>query len=347
MTSKISGHDMATNKEIIKRLCNEIDIKLYSYISSKKQKVALVDFPNHSNVGDSAIVLGELEWFKKNDHLKLAYMCDIKRYDKNCLKNIVGDGIIFINGGGNFGDIWPISQQFREKIINDFPENRIIQFPQSIYYQSEATLEKSRETINNHKRFTLLVRDKRSFKFAKKNFYADICLCPDMAFYIGPLKRKIKSETNFAALIRTDKETMNSLSFMFPDDALVFDWIKESKTFDLRMNILLRKILLNYQTKFEFLNNLMTRSYANLARQRFERGCRLLEKGKVVCTDRLHGHIMSLLIGIPHFLSDNIYGKLNNFYSCWTHDCDITYMCTPDKNQIDISREAKKLGWIS
>jgi exopolysaccharide biosynthesis protein PssK len=47
-------------------------------------------------------------------------------------------------------------------------------------------------------------------------------------------------------------------------------------------------------------------------------GCRLLARGKVVVTDRLHGHILSLLLGIPHVLLDNSYGKLRHFHETWT-----------------------------
>jgi len=338
---------MATSKEIIERLCNEIDITLSPHISGKDQKAALVDFPNHSNAGDSAIALGELEWFKKNTHLKLAYITDINRYNKNCLKSIVGDGIIFIHGGGNLGDIWPHHQQFREEIIKDFPDNKIIQLPQSIYYQDDINLEKSRNIFNNHKDLTLLLRDKRSYNFAKDNFNSDIFLCPDMAFYIGPLKRKTEAVADIAALMRTDKETGNISYFVLPENALVFDWVEEPKTFDLRINMLLRKMFLNYPTRLSYLNHKRIQSFANLARLRFERGCRLLEKGKIVCTDRLHGHIMSLLLDIPHFLADNVYGKLSNFYSCWTSDCDITHLCTTTEHKKIIYKEAVRLGWLT
>ena len=338
---------MTISKDIIKRLCDVIDSKLSSRISSENQKVALVDFPKHSNVGDSAIALGELEWFKKNSQLRLAYICDIKRYDKDCLKNIVGDGTIFIHGGGNLGDIWPMCQQFREKIIHDFPENRIIQFPQTIYFQTDAALERSKKIFNDHKRLTLLVRDQQSLQFAQENFQSDIDLCPDMAFYIGPVKRKTKPEADIAALMRTDKEIIKASCFKLPDNSLLLDWIEEPQTFDLRVNKLLIKMFSNHRAKLEFTNHFMINGFTNLARHRFERGCRILEKGKIVCTDRLHGHIMALLLDIPHFLSDNFYGKLRNFHSCWTSDSDITCICTPTEQQKDIYSEAERLGWIS
>lgn len=38
-------------------------------------------------------------------------------------------------------------------------------------------------------------------------------------------------------------------------------------------------------------------------------------------TDRLHGHILCLLLGLPHVLLDNTYGKLKDFYDTWTKGC--------------------------
>jgi pyruvyl transferase EpsO len=38
----------------------------------------------------------------------------------------------------------------------------------------------------------------------------------------------------------------------------------------------------------------------------------------VVVTDRLHAHLLSLLLGIPHAVLDNSYGKLSRFLDAWT-----------------------------
>jgi pyruvyl transferase EpsO len=38
----------------------------------------------------------------------------------------------------------------------------------------------------------------------------------------------------------------------------------------------------------------------------------------VVITDRLHAHILSLLLGIPHAVLDNSYGKVGRFLAAWT-----------------------------
>ena len=58
-------------------------------------------------------------------------------------------------------------------------------------------------------------------------------------------------------------------------------------------------------------------STESAARARVARGCALLSSGRVVITDRLHAHILSLLLGIPHAVLDNSYGKLGRFLDQW------------------------------
>ena len=51
---------------------------------------------------------------------------------------------IFIHGGGNFGDLWPEHQQFREMILQRYPDRPVIQLPQSIHFQDKANIAKVR-----------------------------------------------------------------------------------------------------------------------------------------------------------------------------------------------------------
>jgi exopolysaccharide biosynthesis protein PssK len=51
----------------------------------------------------------------------------------------------------------------------------------------------------------------------------------------------------------------------------------------------------------------------------------MISSGEVLVTDRLHGHIVAMLMGVPHVLVDNSYGKLRRFHETWTSDSTITY----------------------
>jgi pyruvyl transferase EpsO len=62
-----------------------------------------------------------------------------------------------------------------------------------------------------------------------------------------------------------------------------------------------------------------------LALRRLTRGLALVGSGKVVMTDRLHGHLLALLLGRDNVLLDNSYGKLRSFYETWTHGLDGVY----------------------
>ena len=57
-----------------------------------------------------------------------------------------------------------------------------------------------------------------------------------------------------------------------------------------------------------------------LAEWRLQRGLAMLATGELVVTDRLHAHILSLLLDIPHVLLDNSYGKVAGFADQWTRD---------------------------
>jgi pyruvyl transferase EpsO len=337
---------MATSKEIISSVCNTIDSVLKLLVPAGPQNVALIDWPHHSNVGDSAIAMGELAWLGKNDHLNLAYICDVRTYNKKLIKESIGDGIIFLHGGGNLGDLWPPFQLFREKVIQDFPENRIIQLPQSIYFLQKDSLHRFKEVVEKHKNLTLLVRDEQSLANAKKEFKVDISLCPDMAFELGALPRGKEALVDVVGLFRTDKEASDVSFLKFPNQSIVFDWLEEPKTFQLLKNYLLALCLKQYPNQFKGLNPFLSKSTIGLGRERLRRGCGLLEQGNVVVTDRLHGHILSLLLNIPHFLADNSYWKNKGFYDCWTKDCDIVYWCSPDGDEIDVYDVALKKGWL-
>lgn len=66
------------------------------------------------------------------------------------------------------------------------------------------------------------------------------------------------------------------------------------------------------------LRDWLSGAYEPLARWRVERGLRWLSSASVVVTDRLHGHVLSLLGGTPHVLLDDRSGKIRSFYEAWT-----------------------------
>ena len=295
------------NARIIAKLQTIINTVLTPLIPASGG-IALLDFPNYANVGDSAIWLGEIAYF--NQHaLQPAYVC-IQQHEK------IPDGTLFLNGGGNFGDIWPQHQEFREEIIERYPDRKIIQLPQSIHFVSDKALRRSATIINKHKDFTLLVRDHNSLAIAKDAFTCRIELCPDMAFCLGKLEKPIQPVHQTLYLLRADKESASE--FGVPSDAIAVDWLVDDDLSAIRATDV--RQILQLGTKMFVKHSRRELYYRRLAEARLLRGLKLLSSAECVITDRLHACILCTLLDIPHTSLDNCYGKISAFFETWMNE---------------------------
>lgn len=256
---------------------------------------ALVDFPNHSNVGDHALWLGERALLRQRA-CPVVYACAFDTYDPDALAERLRGGVILIHGGGNLGDLWPRHQELRECVVADFPDARIIQLPQSIAFEHDENLGRARAIFDRHPDLTLLVRDRASLALARANFAARSELCPDLAFALDGVERPRAPEVPILWVERDDAE---SLGLNDPPDGSGVersDWILDG----------------GYEHIEPHLD-----TYDAIAASHLDRGCRMLARGRVVVTDRLHAHVLCLFMGIPHVAMDNSYGKVGNFIATW------------------------------
>ncbi|MGQ0713952.1 MAG: polysaccharide pyruvyl transferase family protein [Gemmatimonadaceae bacterium] len=304
----------------VESLCRQVEDTIRPLLSSV-ERVALVDFPNTANVGDSAIYLGELACLAAIGVPRPRFICDLRTYDRAELARSIGDsGVILLAGGGSFGDVWPATQELREEILRSFPRNRIIQLPQTIHFASIDALRRARAAADSHPKLTILARDSRSLEVARNEFRARSVLCPDIAFAVGPVPRPRAPDRAVLWLLRTDKESRAVVRHGEAGEEV--DWLDE-------LPMILRDIsyLLMGATRRKpfgrYVRPLLMSVYRLLARQRVRRGLDMLAAGKVVITDRIHGHILCLLMGVPHVLLDNSYGKLSTFHRTWTADTDL------------------------
>ncbi len=300
---------------------------ILSPLIPRGSSVALVDFPNHPNVGDSMIWLGERSYLDSIG-VSIVYACDHSNYSQGELTTRLKDGIILIHGGGNFGDLYPHHHSLREAVVKAFPQNKIIQLPQSIFFKDRTNLERAVDVLDGHPDFTLLAREKQSFEFARNEFHARCILCPDSAFMLGALDRPktlllsslfAPSRKEILWLSRTDGESRGGSFPPIGPKVERTDWLEEPKL-----------IVEPNRSTLE--------AYDFLAKERMRRGSRLLSRGNIVITDRLHGHILSLLLGIPHIILDNSYGKMKSFYETWTKDVTSVHWADSPEEALALAR---------
>jgi pyruvyl transferase EpsO len=277
-------------------------------------RCALIDFPAHPNVGDSAIWLGERAYLRDRG-VAVVYTCDAGNYSRQQLERTCDDdATILIHGGGNFGDLWR-HHRFRLKVLRDFRGRRIIQLPQSIHFQTSSALEETRRVVGDHANFLMLVRDHASQEFFTKHFAHPCQLAPDAAFYLGPQDAQSEPSSDVFWLTRLDKESRGRPSTELLRGIPTRDWLQD--TLGVRQ---IAWILAAGRRHSSRMKRIEKKLYDVLARARVRRGYRLLRQGRVVVTERLHGHILCLLAGIPNVLIDNSYGKNAAFHETWTRD---------------------------
>lgn len=320
-------NDMYNNQNtaFIEDLKSKISNALDPIVDPSK-RFALVDFPNYSNVGDSAIWLGEIAYFENHLGRRPDYVCSgVETFEESVFLAHVPEGnTIFINGGGNFGDLWPAPQSFREMLLDQYKNHKIVQLPQSIHFQHEENIEKSQKVINAHPDFTLLVRDHKSYDFAKKHYTCHVELVPDMAFFLGPLRRRTQPIVDIYFLKRSDKEQVSLGEGENPFAQLeikIEDWLDEDadlvKKHKYKVLLTLPYLMLRDGVNPTDKNACRYALYKSLASDRLERGLKALSSGQYLLTDRLHATILAVLMNMPVVRLDNSYGKIDGFFSTW------------------------------
>ncbi|HEY1386022.1 MAG TPA: polysaccharide pyruvyl transferase family protein [Dongiaceae bacterium] len=306
-------------------LSQRIDETVAPLIAGRAERICIIDPPGYANVGDSAIFLGELAFLRRNFPETRIDFFDTSNYTPACDRFIREASVIVLQGGGNFGEIWPRHHKIRMRILERFAGQPIVQLPQSISFTTRAAIDAAARAIERQSDFTLLVRDRRSHAFAERHFACRTVLCPDMAFALGDLARAPAS-LDFLCLLRQDKEVAADHSRLLQvlgalgGSLDVADWIEAPwSRLGRRDNDLGRMWRKRPWTIG------LTRSFAFRLRERYalERlayGIGLLSRGSMVITDRLHAHVLCCLLGVRHLLLDSLDGKVSALYEAWTKE---------------------------
>lgn len=328
-----------TTPENIKKILHDALGKLPSF-----EQCALLDYPNHINIGDHLIWLGSILYLTDVLGTKINYVSSLSDFSEAKMERNIGNAPILFHGGGNLGDFWPESQYFREKLISKYRDRPIIILPQSIYFADKSNLRKAASVFNSHPNLTLFTRDTYSHQLALQYFYnCQIIKSPDMAFQLvnmPGLSFSLNQKQSILYQDRTDRELNETNSQIFLDlpNLVVEDWplykyYKENTGNGL--NKLMARVFPEgnaipsqclsrqkwkyfhpYAVKF---NNLDNPSLHRKSWSYMHYGIYQFKQYPLIVTNRLHGHILCILLGIKHIFIPNGYYKNRFFNETWTH----------------------------
>ena len=285
-------------------------------------RVAFLDYPVYTNVGDLMIYLATEHWLETSE-LEVVGRWNLSDFS---FRSLPPDSIILCQGGGNFGDLYPF-QRFREKVVRSYPDNRIVFLPQTIHYAREANREISAGILDQHPDLHLLLRDRVSLELATS--MAPSCssaLAPDMYLLLYPvektlgLARAVSPSSRVLYLLREDIE--ERLNQPVPECGIGWtgDWrqLLGLRWWSSRLLKAARPVWTVGGPPGAFAHRWHRQAYGLV------RHCaRRFQTVERVVSSRLHGHLLATLLGIPSILLDNSYGKNSRYFHTWHEGLEI------------------------
>ena len=281
-----------------------------------QRPVALFDWPNYPNAGDHFIWLGEKVLFKNRLGCEVLYECTLHQLDILRVTRLPPETVLVIHGGGNFGDLWDHHQRFREAIIAAFPDRRIIIMPQTVHFVSRERLEQSARGMRLHPDLHVMARDQDSLATLRSRMGLSNChLHIDSAFALQPIISALlatftaKPERDVLYLLRRDIESARTAPPA--DSSARYDWGRADDMARFAIDTPSPESIDPARDIFD--GELDSYSWRQLWA-----AVRLFSEGRRIVTDRLHGHILAIMMRKEHDLHDNSYGKNSAFYTTWT-----------------------------
>ncbi len=261
--------------------------------------VYFLDTPEYGNLGDQAIAYAMMKFM--NDFFPEYVQVEVQEnqiyYNIKKLKKLIKpDDIICLTGGGNMGVLYQRYEAIRRMIIKNFPNNKIIIFPQTIDYgktrYGSREFKNAKKIYNNHKNLTLMAREEKSYKIMKDNFdKCNVFLCPDIVLYLNYFDLCKKKNNSVGICLRDDKERVVSGVDLEKINKLNCKVNKTSTTASDVGEI-------NVKNRKKVIEN------------------KLLEiaKNKFFITDRLHGMIFAFITNTNCIALPNSNGKVEGVY---------------------------------
>lgn len=289
----------------------------------------LLDCPYHENIGDTLIWEGEII-FLKQVNSKCLFYSNLWTYVDIPLQV---ETIICLHGGGNFGDLWNPPHEFRKKIIESHPQNKVIIFPQTVWYENPENIQKDEIFFSQHTNVIMCARDKVSYSFMKEHFPKNtILLVPDLAFFIdfekyGQIGSKTTGKILYAKRLDKELKTDATPSFI-PANAEIHDW----PTFESKAaKYAFADYIVGWLNFFanikgiKPINKLIDFIRYYFYRPQYLKDCiNFINQYDTIYSTRLHIAIASAMMGKKVYLMDNSYGKNFGFYDTWLKDLDNT-----------------------
>lgn len=292
------------------------------------KKVILCGVPHHSNLGDHAIYIAEKELIKeKFPEYELQIVDEV--FAEKCVKRIktyiADEDILFLQGGGNLGNQYKVQESGRRSIIENFPNNKIVLFPQTMYFSNDENgkeeLKKTKQIYNSHNNLYLMAREEITYLQMKEYFpNAKVFFTPDIVTILNETKEPLKRE-GALFLVRNDVEKN-----------IENQYLEEIEKMCIERNM---NTIYSDNDKGGVIHEL-------IKKDKVYEMLELFKKSQLVVTDRLHGMIFAVITGTPCIVFGNYNHKVEKSYE-WFKELPYIHFVAEHEEIKNLDNEIERL----
>ncbi|HMR66094.1 MAG TPA: polysaccharide pyruvyl transferase family protein [Anaerolineae bacterium] len=323
---------------------------------------ALLEFARWNNAGIHALWLGSVSYLLDTARVKVAYISNHRNFSPEQLARRAGKAPIIFRAGV-LNDGWSGTIElvdFCNRLITTYRDRPIIFLPRSISFNSQAKFQELVKTFNAHPRLTVLVRDEASYALAMEHLNCRVSLMPDIAFQLADKLQSVSFNTPTDKILFLRRSDWPADPAFDPknfglSNLVVQDW---STTQALRLpwrgrglNRLWRAVWLTrlavpaeWRSRRRWLKAATSPSQRDarfhFSWQMLHQSLYQLQQYRLVITNRLHGHILCVLLGIPNIVLPGPHRNTDVIFQSWT--AQIPY-CRFATTAADIKRLAQEL----
>jgi pyruvyl transferase EpsI len=273
-----------------------------------ENRIFVIGTPTHGNLGDHAIAAAQIKFL--NDSFPGYRIIEVpmqiwKLQNKTMRRYMKETDILTILGGGWLGTLWFHNELTVRDIIKAYPDNKIVIFPQTVFYEENENGNRERAKgagfYSAHDKLVFCLRDKASYDLVSGNGFisnhASCLFAPDMALYLNESERDNGRDGVLLCFRRDREKTLSE------NDALV-----------------ILRYLHAHGVKYRYSSSKLNKEVPIAQRApALEAKYEEFSKARLVITDRLHCMIFAAITGTPCVAMDNLSGKVKGVYE-WIKD---------------------------
>lgn len=279
-----------------------------------KKRIFIFLSADYGNIGDLAISAAQEKFIKENLTDYEAFPVPISKtrlWLGSIKKQVTSEDIITIIGGGNMGSLYPDIEDLRQLVIQSFPYNKIVCFPQTLDWDesqsSYKALKKIVKIYTSHSDIHVFARELITYQKLEEVFNGQqnvkTGFVPDIVMSTSAKQLGVVNSsrpTGILTCLRNDKEcALKAEHYAILDSAINNTGLTITKTDTHAGGSGLSKAECN-----KLLSNKI---------QQFA-------EAQLVITDRLHGMILCILSGTPCLVLPNSNHKIRQTYLDWLKD---------------------------